>query len=798
MELKEIRPAINGVPRDANQSGSTASLFVMSRFEKLTLGEPRNKQSAVERASSVEPAEQRNHLEITGYRWLRVVGQGSFGVAFLYERQSDGQQVVMKQVALGELTASEREMAMNEVDVFSKLHHPNIIAYLGSRVHGDRLLIEMEYADGGTLAQMLAQRAAGESLPERFVLTIFEQLVSAIAYLHSQSILHRDLKTANVFLHRKGTVKLGDFGISKITSTKVHAQTVLGTPFYFSPEMCEGKTYDEKSDIWALGCILGEVCCLKKAFTASNLSELVSKIMTAEYVPLPDSYSQSLRQVLSLLFRIDPIARPSATELLQHWLPIIYRDLDSIEHKPQPTANDSDEKYAPTKASSTPCISRQRTVLYQLHSFGQSSSLAPLPLPPTLNIRQIATRGHHFVAVMEEGTVYSWGEGEKGQLGHDALESWHHIPMRIEAVRQHTVIGAAVGQGFTLLWTQTGALLSCGDNSLGCLGHGNTTSLLVPQQIAKLERYTIAQVSCGTTHVLALTETGIVYSWGTSTTGALALGKRLHTALEPERVLLPQTVQNVRELHAGPDCTILITREGDCYCCGSNAGNRLGLGRKVPETATLRKISIAQGHPKILAVSVAEMHAAFLVEGGYLVTLGDNRYGQRGVEHRSELLQSTIVRQLESRYIVSVRCSDTYTVAITEDNCVVLWGTRMGTSDTAADGVINNNSLRTGPNRVKQHDGESLATYANSTAALTEILTSIYKQETIFTPSDVLALYSSKEQQHLGSYVKLLDVHPLQHSLLVLIETNCPMVSTIKRLQTATTEHKLVAYSSFD
>ncbi|XP_035788563.1 serine/threonine-protein kinase Nek8-like [Anopheles albimanus] len=772
MELKEIRPAI-GVPRDVNQSGSTASLTVTSRFEGLTLSEP----PAVEKQGSSGEPEQRNHLEITGYRWLRIVGQGSFGVAILYERQSDGQQVVMKQVALGELTDSEREMAMNEVEVFSKLHHPNIIAYLGSRVHGDRLFIEMEYADGGTLAQMLAQRAAGESLPERFVLNIFEQLVSAIAYMHSQSILHRDLKTANVFLHRKGTVKVGDFGISKITSTKVHAQTVLGTPYYFSPEMCEGKTYDEKSDIWALGCILGEMCCLKKAFTAANLSELVSKIMSAEYVPLSDSYSPSLRQTLALLFKIDPIARPSATELLQHWLPIVYRNLDSIERKPQPTASATNDKYAPTKASSTaPSISRQRTVLYQLHSFGQSSSLAPLPLPPTLKIRQIATRGHHFVAVMEEGTVYSWGEGDKGQLGHDALESWHHIPMRIEAVRQHSVIGAAVGQGFTLLWTQTGALLSCGDNSLGCLGHGNRTSLLVPQQVAKLERFVIVQVSCGTTHVLALTEAGIVYSWGTSTFGALALGKRLHTALEPERVLLPQTVQNVRELHAGPDCTILITREADCYCCGSNAGNRLGLGRKVASTATLRKITIARGHPKILAVSVAETHAAFLVEGGYLVTLGDNRFGQRGLEHRSELLQATIVRQLESRYILSVRCSDTYTVAITEDNCVVLWGTRMGTPDTAADGANIGNSLRSGHTKLKQHGDDSLAAYANSTAALTEILTTIYKQETIFTPSDVLALYSSKEQQQLGSYVKLLDVHPLQHSLLVLIETNCPMV----------------------
>ncbi|XP_053663581.1 serine/threonine-protein kinase Nek8 [Anopheles marshallii] len=800
MELKEIQRTRSSEPNTA-QSATTEDLSVLSRFQDLTLFvEKPTKQESFTSDVAKKVAEQQHQqehvLDLTGYRKLRSVGQGSFGVAILYERQSDGQQVVMKQIALSNLAKPEREMAMNEVEVFSKLHHPNIIAYLGSSVRGDLLLIEMEYADGGTVAQMLAERNQSEPLPERFVLNMFEQLTSAISYIHSQNILHRDLKTANVFLHGKGTVKVGDFGISKIMNTNVHAQTVLGTPYYFSPEMCEGKEYNEKSDVWALGCILGEMCCLKKAFTATNLSELVGKIMKAEYVPLPSNYSESLGHVLGLMFKIDPIARPSASELLQYWVPFIYRNLGSVEgfqyeshssntNKTEPLAiklqnrnslvddNPSSAVYGEgstallkTDVNQTPSI--VRTVLYQLLSFGTSSSLAPLHLPATINIRQIATRGQHFVAVLEDGSVYSWGEGDKGQLGHDALETWHHIPMRIHTIKHRKVVSAAVGDGFTVLCTASGMLLACGDNSYGCLGQGNKVSLLVPKQIGKLEHVPIVQVASGTTHVLALTEGGIVYSWGSSSNGALALGKRIHVALEPERIILPQLVQNVREVYAGPDCTVLITRQGDCYCCGSNAGNRLGLGRKVSGTATLSPIQLDTTRSKIIAVSVADTHAAFLLEGGFLITLGDNTSGQRGAGHKCELLQPSIVRELQSRYVLNVKCSQTYTVATTDDNCVVLWGTRIGTPEGNEDscGSIgkNNNGQR-----------PSLTTVANSTTALANILTSLYKHETILDPIDVLALYSSQQQQSVGSYVKLLDVHPLQHSILVLVETNCPL-----------------------
>lgn len=114
------------------------------------------------------------------------------------------------------------------------------------------------YADGGTLAQFLAKRK-GRLLRDATVRALFRGVCSAIEYIHAQRILHRDLKSENVFLMLSGVVKVGDFGIAKQLSVstkggRAMANTLLGTPHIISPELCKGEDYDEKSDIWSLGC----------------------------------------------------------------------------------------------------------------------------------------------------------------------------------------------------------------------------------------------------------------------------------------------------------------------------------------------------------------------------------------------------------------------------------------------------------------------------------------------------------------------------------------------------------------
>jgi serine/threonine protein kinase len=126
----------------------------------------------------------------------------------------------------------------------------------------------MEFADDGDLAELIGKRkAVSQPLEEETILRILVQVTQALHYIHARAILHRDVKTANVFLNKSGVIKLGDFGIARILEDHGEAtisartcRTPVGTPLYMSPELCLGERYGPKSDIWALGCVLYEVC----------------------------------------------------------------------------------------------------------------------------------------------------------------------------------------------------------------------------------------------------------------------------------------------------------------------------------------------------------------------------------------------------------------------------------------------------------------------------------------------------------------------------------------------------------
>lgn len=253
------------------------------------------------------------------YELLQSIGAGAFGQVYLARRREDDVRVAVKKVELAGMDADACADTRNEVEILRRLSHPNVIRYHEARVERRVLHIVMEYVSGGDLAARLRDDPP-ETFTEDRVMFLFAQICLAVRHLHDRGVLHRDLKTANIFVTERDIVKLGDFGISKVLGSRSgFCSTVCGTPFYLSPEMCAGRRYDAKSDVWALGCILYELCSGgRRAFEAPSLPAVVMKILKGEYPPLSAArWSPSLRRLLSRLLRLEPAGRPAAREILR-------------------------------------------------------------------------------------------------------------------------------------------------------------------------------------------------------------------------------------------------------------------------------------------------------------------------------------------------------------------------------------------------------------------------------------------------------------------------------------------------
>lgn len=256
------------------------------------------------------------------YQPIREIGTGSFGKALLVKdlrRDAQNKQYVMKMIDTARLNSKERADAVNEVQLLASLRHPYIITYRDSFVEKNFLCIVMDYADGGDLFKAIAQqRSRGEFFSESQILRWFTQATLALKYLHEKHILHRDLKSQNLFLMSKGRLRLGDFGIAKaLDCTSAFTKTQIGTPYYLSPEICKNQPYSWASDIWSLGCILYELATLRVPFNAPNITTLLNKITSKPPPQLPEFYSAGLRQLCRDCLQREWKKRPSAALLLQ-------------------------------------------------------------------------------------------------------------------------------------------------------------------------------------------------------------------------------------------------------------------------------------------------------------------------------------------------------------------------------------------------------------------------------------------------------------------------------------------------
>ena len=250
---------------------------------------------------------------------ISKLGSGGFSKVYKVKRKIDDQIYALKKVQILGLSEKQKMSSLNEIRVLASINSKYVVNYKEAFLDekDSSLCLVMEYADRGDLANRIQeQKKKGKYFNEKDIWRVFIQLVKGLKSLHELEILHRDIKSSNIFLFSDGTAKLGDLNVCKILSNNVLGHTQAGTPSYAAPEVWMEKPYGLKSDIWSLGCVLYEIISLHCPFRGENVVELYNKILVGEFSRIPNKFSDDLNWIVLHMINLDPDKRFSCDELL--------------------------------------------------------------------------------------------------------------------------------------------------------------------------------------------------------------------------------------------------------------------------------------------------------------------------------------------------------------------------------------------------------------------------------------------------------------------------------------------------
>ena len=265
---------------------------------------------------------------MSDFQIMSKLGEGAYSTVFKVKRNVDNKIYALKKVKLLNLSEKEKENSLNEVRILASVKSNFVVSYKEAFFDekDNTLCIVMEFADRGDLFQKIVEhKKSAKFFEESDIWRIFIQLVKGLKALHDLKILHRDMKSANVFLFSNGSAKLGDLNVSKVARRGL-GYTQTGTPYYASPEVWKAQPYDNKSDVWSLGCVLYEMITLRPPFRAKDMEGLFNKVCKGQYSKIPDRFSDDLFQVIQFLLQVNSSSRPSCEQILTH--PVVMKRIE--------------------------------------------------------------------------------------------------------------------------------------------------------------------------------------------------------------------------------------------------------------------------------------------------------------------------------------------------------------------------------------------------------------------------------------------------------------------------------------
>ncbi|KAF8183901.1 kinase-like domain-containing protein [Mycena galopus ATCC 62051] len=250
------------------------------------------------------------------YSKIKKVGQGASGHVYVAKTLATGKKVAIKEMDLSH--QPRKELIVNEILVMKESQHPNIVNFLESYlVKSNELWVVMEYMEGGALTDIIENN----TMEEDQISSICFETCKGLGHLHSQSIIHRDIKSDNVLLDALGRVKITDFGFcAKLTDQKSKRATMVGTPYWMAPEVVKQKEYGAKVDIWSLGIMAIEMIENEPPYLDEEPLKALYLIATNGTPTLkkPEALSRELKGFLAVCLCVDVSSRATANELLDH------------------------------------------------------------------------------------------------------------------------------------------------------------------------------------------------------------------------------------------------------------------------------------------------------------------------------------------------------------------------------------------------------------------------------------------------------------------------------------------------